>query len=471
MNHDNITNQSIASRFDIKVWDSMRNNREYIASFIAWRCFGNKFKLVTDDLHLTSARRKYQPVEEVLEAIVHLFQIGGINGLLAFKFSRKFTRDDHLVTTILELSNIIRRKSNKSLSSATIKRALKILHDAGFIYKTHGYYGTPPRGRLFIDLKGYKLFTTLKEKLPFGANECKKMTFPLAGPADFGYNQAWEGLTIDPSAHTPPNDIPPGCPFNNLIDGKVTFQITPYVEVLIRFIESHDTFIDLPDGLPTRKSSFTAQEIAALIHAVEKKNLTLNFLKRYTEAIRLQRYDDWCLRLSMGAFCNAFDLIKRRINWFEAECELLSEQPNGVEHPLMFVEEADSFLRRISFRLATHQQWNEKHGLPGNHMCMEDELGAQNLFIAASSSEFTNEQRKEIYDTYRYDASQWFRNNPAVYFALQALGYEFQKILNWTDDELPTHILQERYIRHTGYVAHQRKIIAAGAAFPRRKKT
>jgi hypothetical protein len=128
------------------------------------------------------------------------------------------------------------------------------------------------------------------------------------------------------------------------------FSLTPQLQKILDFIQTHDVFVD-KSGEPGCLERITAQEVSALIRAVETAGLTLGFLKKYWHAPFPGDEEEWFMRTSLGFFCDRFFLIKKLFYRMEAG-EKLGGMPLPPSGNLVDIDyAADCFVYEARFRI------------------------------------------------------------------------------------------------------------------------
>jgi hypothetical protein len=355
---------------------------------------------------------------------------------------------------------------------------------------------------LFIDLKGYELCQRLEQAL-HGAvrgNVVVKRRFELARENEYGYdkkfnapkrhdradyinrdvtesidreekltitNQSDNELTISPQDNDS-NLIPKGRENETLArrlffskerieieEGEergetVEFNLTLQVRKIIEFIQSNAVFTEFtePNSPHVPLARITAQEMSALIKAVETSGLTLHFLRRYAETIEWNTADRvWFMKTSLGFFCEQFFIIKKLFYRMEAQFQLDLEFPNGL---FVDIEDAaDSFIHVLFFRAHSLDRDPAKY-----RVCMRfnpwiDDGGrtsAEIVHQALTLPDMLPEDREFIISEHKFHARQWFMNAPEVFLGLEKRGVKIGQAVGITDQAEVLAVLEARYL-------------------------
>ena len=311
---------------------------------------------MTADLRQGNSRLAYAPAAQVLKALVAMFTVTAKDGPLNFTRPKKYTKNDRLITSLFEIAGKVLLLTGKPVSERVVQKALLLLHRDGLIYKTKGYYGKTQVCRLFIDLKGYRLHTKLEQAMYDCTKRYPTQTkrFPTAKEGEYGFarkmtlpytpdgaeyiNGSNPSVAIDREdtssislQNNPTNQISPlgtkNVPLARPLfsskgpgeenEGSLTgdsqwveFTLTPQVQKILEFIQSHGVFVD-KTGQYHPLERVTAQEVATLVRAVEGGGLSLGFLKRYARMIGRQDADGWFMKTRLGFFCDHFFIIKK----------------------------------------------------------------------------------------------------------------------------------------------------------------
>jgi len=330
--------------------NSQAENREYLWRFQNFRFDGDKFAAVTSDLRRGKSSLAYRPAALALMSLCNMCRLTAQAGAPWFINAKKFTRDGKLITDIAGIkAGMV--ASCGDVSDSTIKQALSVLHVEGLLYKTHGFYGWPGqsrRGHLFVDMKGYALFTKLQAVVnrvdPM--DELTTVSFPLSGPGEYGFDcEKYKGADLLPNINSSicPNSqsiikttssmpgniliMNPGQLFRNHRTGaasaaffknpeegtaaRVKFRLTFQMRRILEFLRTHAIFMDTPESAYAVKARITAQEASVLIRAVERSGLTLSFLRAYCRALERHPDSGWYLKLSLGEFCEKFYQVRK----------------------------------------------------------------------------------------------------------------------------------------------------------------
>jgi hypothetical protein len=487
------------------VYHSRAANRRYLLDFQSWRSIHDKYDLVTADLKQGNSKLAYAPAALVLKALVAMFTVVAKDGPLRFKTPKKFTKDDHLVTSLYEITLKVTQLTGRQLSERVVQKALLLLHREGLIFKTKGYYGNSHQCRLFIDLKGYRLYTKLENAIAGcpGRHSIQVKRFPLAREGEYGFGRKMaQPYTPDEADYLKRNDktgiIEPGQtsgmigqsntpdkvlvskteneplarPLSNFNEpgkdsellgdrGWPAFSLTHQVQVILDFIQTHEIFVGR-DGECGCVDRITAQEVSAVIRAVEQTGLTLGFLKRYARMIQRCYWEEWFMKTKLGFFCDHFFIIKKLFYSLEAGDNLLEVnlRPGGK------IMDVDYAANMFSGEALFRTDFCENPADYRVFMAFDsriDDGGHQSAYVVFRALTVTNihpEDRDFIIGEHRFAARQWFQNNPETYLGLKKLGHAIDKALNMTDDKVMVDKLEAQYMNVATYLERYRDQMA-----------
>ena len=493
------------------ILNSRAANRRYLMEFQGWKSHYDKYDLVTRELRKPGSSRDYAPATLVLKALVSLFTVTAKGGPLSFKRPKHFTREDRLVTSLCEIAGKVCEFSGRQLSNRVVSQALLLLHQTGLLYKTKGYYGNTRQCRLFIDLKGYELCQRLEQALHGAVRGIgiSKRSFELARENEYGFNKIFNApkrhdradyinrdvtesidreekltitnqsdneLTISPQDNDS-NLIPKGRENETLArrlffskerieieEGEergetVEFNLTLQVRKIIEFIQSNAVFTEFtePNSPHVPLARITAQEMSALIKAVETSGLTLNFLRRYADTIEWETAERiWFMKTSLGFFCDHFFLIKKLFYRMEAAFQL-SLYPHATV--VDFEDAATSFTHPLFARVHSYNEDPTEYRALMSFNPRTDDGGwtsAEIVYQALTLSNMRPADRDFIISEHKFLARRWFINAPEVFFGLEKRGVQIGKAVGITDHAEVLAILEARYVDMQSFLAHYR---------------
>jgi hypothetical protein len=494
--------------------DAQSENMRCLNTIQNWKTNENKWRVLTKDLKRGESRLPYEPACIVLTVLMKMAQVKTTDYGLEFKNSKQFTREGRLQTNLVEIQRLALRYEQRKLSFRVIKYALALLHEAGYIYKTHGgadvgRYG----GLLYIDLKGYRLKETLKNRVQYlrslpetiGIRESvgnvkdtsslfeskrhdraphiyslynKVNSQPGESVCENPQNQVSEVdrlKVVDVMKFVPPpplqggnaeKGIPPGIPASLPLktEEKAVVSCTPQVQAIIKFLQAHACFVDDHNVNQPLKAPTSPQEALLLAKAVEVGGLSLGFLKRYVEAIRCQWFDSSCLKCTLEYFCRHFYIIKKQFNVLYSQN---ANQLNGYDfkRACQFKEIAEQFIR--SFFFSSHPTSKTPRELAV--LCLmcsplvdprsDYAICAQKIFLGFTLPQLLEEDRQKIYDSNRLWAQKYFNHCPGLLLGLRELGFDLQGALQIKDMQTVVDEFTRQYVSAKASVDFHNEVI------------